>query len=125
MEPEPSNAVGRTATTESTRGDRPPSGNSRRDERGDRSYRELDRAVPHNRSGFPSRERERYGGSRGGYRGRDGLNERHGERNEYRSRPTSFRAEKWKHDLYDEANKSPSQKNEEDQIAKVEALLAL
>ncbi|KAI3940075.1 hypothetical protein MKW92_011012 [Papaver armeniacum] len=134
MEPEPSNAVGRTATTESARADRPPSGNSRRDERGDRSHRELDRserpftldrAVPHNRTGFPSRERERYGGSRGGFRGRDGLNERHGVRNEYRSRPTSFRAEKWKHDLYDEANKSPTQKNEEDQIAKVEALLAL
>ncbi|KAI3903319.1 hypothetical protein MKW98_031973 [Papaver atlanticum] len=134
MEPEPSNAVGRTATTESARADRPPSGNSRRDERGDRSHRELDRserpftldrAVPHHRTGFPSRERERYGGSRGGYRGWDGLNERHGERNEYRSRPTSFRAEKWKHDLYDEAIKSPTQKNEEDQIAKVEALLAL
>ncbi|KAI3953269.1 hypothetical protein MKX01_042264 [Papaver californicum] len=138
MEPEPSNAFGRTTTTESARTDRPPSGNSRRDERGDRSYRNLerpdrpftlDRAVPHrvetHRPGFPSRERERYGGSRGGYRGRDGLNERHGERNEYHSRTNSFRSEKWKHDLYDEANKSPNQKNEEDQIAKVEALLAL
>ncbi|KAI3958922.1 hypothetical protein MKX01_023598 [Papaver californicum] len=133
MEPEPSNA-----TTKSARADRPPSGNPSRNERGDRSYRDLerperpftlDRAVPHrvetHRPGFLSRERERYGGSRGGYRGRDGLNERHGVRNEYHSRTNSFRAEKWKHDLYDEANKSSTQKNEEEQIAKVEALLAL
>ncbi|GER36913.1 cyclin-related family protein [Striga asiatica] len=34
------------------------------------------------------------------------------------------RVEKWKHDLYDEANKSPNPKNEEDQISKIEALLA-
>ncbi|GAA0187099.1 hypothetical protein LIER_34387 [Lithospermum erythrorhizon] len=32
--------------------------------------------------------------------------------------------EKWKHDLFDEANRGPPRKSEEDQIAKVEALLA-
>lgn len=31
---------------------------------------------------------------------------------------------KWGHDLFDEANKSPARSNEEEQIAKVEALLA-
>lgn len=31
---------------------------------------------------------------------------------------------KWDHDLYEEANKSPGRANEEEQIAKVEALLA-
>ncbi|MCL7047532.1 hypothetical protein MKW94_006498 [Papaver nudicaule] len=138
MEPEHNDALGRTATTESARADRPPSGYLRRDERGDRSYHDLDRperpftldrTVPHrvetHRPGFPSRERERYGGGRGGYKGRDGFNDRHGERNGYQSKTNSFRAEKWKHDLYDEANKSPTAKNEEEHIAKVEALLAL
>nr|ACG37008.1 somatic embryogenesis related protein [Zea mays] len=33
--------------------------------------------------------------------------------------------EKWKHDLYDQTNRSPPPKTEEEQIAKVEALLAL
>ncbi|XP_076914827.1 uncharacterized protein LOC143573956 [Bidens hawaiensis] len=55
------------------------------------------------------------GGFGGSFRGRDGFNER---------RQGGGRVEKWKHDLYDEANKSPTSKNEEDQIAKVEALLA-
>ncbi|KAL3843848.1 hypothetical protein ACJIZ3_001251 [Penstemon smallii] len=40
------------------------------------------------------------------------------------SRPTGGRVDKWKHDLYDEANKSPTPKKEEDQISKIEALLA-
>lgn len=44
------------------------------------------------------------------------------ERNQFRSR--TFSAEKWKHDLFDQANRSPTPKNEEDQIAKIEALLA-
>ncbi|CAA2999701.1 Hypothetical predicted protein [Olea europaea subsp. europaea] len=39
-------------------------------------------------------------------------------------RPTGGRVEKWKHDLYEESNRSPTPKNEEDQIAKIEALLA-
>ncbi|KAK1417555.1 hypothetical protein QVD17_26684 [Tagetes erecta] len=56
------------------------------------------------------------GGFGGSFRGRDRFNDR--------QRPSGGRVEKWKHDLYDEANKSPTSKNEEDQIAKVEALLA-
>ncbi|CAA3019685.1 Hypothetical predicted protein [Olea europaea subsp. europaea] len=61
--------------------------------------------------------RERYGNS-SGFRGRDRLSTRQSYR------PTGGRVEKWKHDLYEESNRSPTQKNEEDQIAKIEALLA-
>ncbi|OUZ99559.1 Btz domain [Macleaya cordata] len=136
-EPESGNAAGITETTESgrpSRHERPAFGNSRREERGDRP-RDLDRperpfirdrALPHrgetHRLGFPPRDR--FGGGSGGSSGRDRFNGRHGERNEYH-RPNSNRAEKWTHDLFDEANRSPTPKNEEDQIAKVEALLAL
>lgn len=35
------------------------------------------------------------------------------------------RVDKWKHDMFDEVNQSPTSKNEEDHVAKVEALLAL
>ncbi|KAJ9537946.1 hypothetical protein OSB04_030679 [Centaurea solstitialis] len=76
---------------------------------------------PQQRMKFQSRDR--YGGGGGGgfggsnsNRGRDRFNGRQGQ--------SGGRVEKWKHDLYDEANKSPTAKNEEDQIAKVEALLA-
>lgn len=31
---------------------------------------------------------------------------------------------KWDHDLFEEANKSPARANEDEQVAKVEALLA-
>ncbi|GFY95510.1 hypothetical protein Acr_10g0008950 [Actinidia rufa] len=50
--------------------------------------------------------RERFNGTRG-YRPGGGV-----------------RVEKWKHDLFEEGNRSPTPKKEEDQIAKVEALLA-
>ncbi|KAJ8572432.1 hypothetical protein K7X08_008943 [Anisodus acutangulus] len=66
------------------------------------------------RGKFPSRDGN-YGN--GDYRGRDRFNSRQGQH------PSKV-VEKWKHDLYDEANKSPTPKNEEDQIAKIEALLA-
>lgn len=72
------------------------------------------------RVGYLSRERFSTGG---GFRGRERFNGRYGERNQ--DRQGGFHVEKWKHDLYDEANRSPTPKNEEDQIAKVEALLAL
>ncbi|GLT47381.1 hypothetical protein SLA2020_210830 [Shorea laevis] len=68
------------------------------------------------RGGFSSRERHGEGGG-GSFRERDRFSERQG----YHSSSTG--AEKWKHDLFDEANKSPLRKNEEDQIAKLEALL--
>ncbi|KAK9129680.1 hypothetical protein Sjap_010167 [Stephania japonica] len=71
------------------------------------------------RVGFPSRDR--FTGNDGS-RGRDRFNGRNGERNQYR--PPTVRAEKWKHDMFDEANRSPTPKNEDDQIAKIEALLA-
>ncbi|KAL2324283.1 hypothetical protein Fmac_023341 [Flemingia macrophylla] len=69
------------------------------------------------RDGFSSRAR--YGGSGGisNYRGRDKFNGRQGYR------PFTTRVEKWKHDLYQEVNKDPIPKNEDDQIAKLEALL--
>ncbi|KAG7014940.1 hypothetical protein SDJN02_22571, partial [Cucurbita argyrosperma subsp. argyrosperma] len=62
-------------------------------------------------------EMKRGGG--GNYRGRDRFSERKG----YRA-GGSTRVEKRKHDLFHEANRSPTPKNEEDQISKVEALLA-
>lgn len=69
------------------------------------------------RRGFSSRGK--YGGVNDTYRGRDGYNGRQ------RFRGSSNKDEKkWEHDLFDDANKSPQRKNEEDQIAKVEALLA-
>ncbi|KAL2349543.1 hypothetical protein Fmac_003543 [Flemingia macrophylla] len=68
------------------------------------------------RNGFPSRGR-RYGGN-DSYRGRDIYGGRQG----YRS--GNIRTEKWKHDLYQEVNKDPIPQNEDDQIAKLEALLA-
>lgn len=67
---------------------------------------------------FPSRERYTNGAAGHNYRGRD----RFGERQGYHS--SGGRVEKWEHDLYHEANRSPTPKNEEDQIAKVETLLA-
>ncbi|KZV38841.1 treacle protein [Dorcoceras hygrometricum] len=63
--------------------------------------------------------RDRYGSS-GRYRGRDQFTGRQG----YRPVGDGGRVEKWKHDLYKEANRSPTPKNEEDQISKIEALLA-
>lgn len=65
------------------------------------------------------------------WRGNVPSRERFNSRNRYRGRE-QFTAgqgnlpnvEKWKHDLYFEANKSPSPKNEEDNISKIEALLA-
>ncbi|CAJ1977332.1 unnamed protein product [Sphenostylis stenocarpa] len=70
------------------------------------------------RDSFASKAR--YGGSGGdsNYRGRDKFNGR------LVYRPVKSRVEKWKHDLYQEVNKDPVPKNEDDQIAKLEALLA-
>ncbi|KAH0732119.1 hypothetical protein KY289_003307 [Solanum tuberosum] len=66
------------------------------------------------RGKFPSRDR--YHGN-SDHRGRDRFSSRQGPN------PSKV-VEKWKHDLYDEANKNPTPKNEEDQIAKIEALLS-
>lgn len=69
------------------------------------------------RGSFPLRDR--YGGGNN-YRGRERFNGKQG----YPPPRGGVRVEKWKHDLFEEANTSPTQKNEDDQIAKVEALLA-
>uniref|UniRef100_A0A2P2KG75 Uncharacterized protein MANES_10G081700 n=2 Tax=Rhizophora mucronata TaxID=61149 RepID=A0A2P2KG75_RHIMU len=104
---------------------RPLSLSEKRDE-GDHNPRRADRSerpAPRSRGeaqmhGLQSRERYKGGGGGGSnYRGRERMSERQGYR-------PGGRGEKWKHDLFDEANKSPTRKNEEDQIAKVEALLA-
>ena len=70
------------------------------------------------KAGYQSREMH-YGRDA---RGRERFTGRYGERNMYRR--SGFQAEKWNHDLFDEANRSPTPKNEE-QIAKVVVLLSL
>ncbi|XP_068655151.1 uncharacterized protein [Aristolochia californica] len=95
------------------KGDRP---DDRRVKTVDRPLRRRDT----NSVGFASRDRL---GNGGGFRGRDRFSGRYGERNQ--NQRVGFQVEKWKHDLFDEANRSSPPKNEEDQIAKVEALLAL
>ncbi|KAK4284474.1 hypothetical protein QN277_001302 [Acacia crassicarpa] len=62
--------------------------------------------------------------SRGRYKGNyGGRNRFHGrDREDFRVSKTGV--DKWKHDLYQEVNKDPVPKNEDDQIAKVDALLA-
>lgn len=86
-------------------------------ERRDRNPRHLDRQDRLTAGDqVPIRREAPRGG--GDFRGRDRFSGRQG----YRSGGT--RVEKWKHDLFDEASKSPPRQNEEDQIAKVESLLA-
>ncbi|KAF7840738.1 nuclear speckle splicing regulatory protein 1 isoform X1 [Senna tora] len=110
----------------STGADYPPKRNERREERSS-NPRHLDRPekqyagdrAPN--KGDARRDdfslRGRYGGS-GNYRGRDRFNGRQGYH------PSKTRTEKWKHDLYQEVDKDPIPKNEDEQIAKLEALLA-
>lgn len=99
-------------------------GSERREERGrdrayvrERSFSSRDRVE---KAGFVSRDRFSDGDNGGRYRGRDKFGGRQG----YRSGGSGGRVEKWKHDLFDEANRSPTPKNEDDPVAKVEALLA-
>lgn len=84
------------------------------------------------RRGFPDHrsdgQRNGYD-SRGRFPGRGGM-DRDRFNNPYGGRSNVEQAsgdqeEKWKHDLYDQTNRSPPPKTEEEQIAKVEALLAL
>ncbi|KAK6120987.1 hypothetical protein DH2020_045275 [Rehmannia glutinosa] len=101
---------------------------SRRDKRGEasRRYDKSERQFAGERDlkeaqawrcNFSSRDDRSGGNNR--YRDRDGFTHRQGYR------PSGSRVDKWKHDLYNEANRSPTPKNEEDQISKIEALLAL
>ncbi|XP_057422985.1 uncharacterized protein LOC130716942 isoform X1 [Lotus japonicus] len=109
--------------------DHPPERNERKEERSgnprhlERHEKQIagDRAPNRSegrRDGFSSRAR--YGGSGGNNndRGRDKFNARQGYH------PIKTRTEKWKHDLFQEADNDPVPKNEDDQIAKLEALLA-
>ncbi|XP_006649585.1 vicilin-like seed storage protein At2g18540 [Oryza brachyantha] len=57
-------------------------------------------------------------------RGRERFNNSYDGRNSMHQ-AVGDQAEKWKHDLYDQTNRSPTPKTEEEQIAKIEALLAL
>ncbi|CAI8604821.1 unnamed protein product [Vicia faba] len=117
-----------TVTVKSSHADHPSERNERKEDRSsnpnhlDRSEKQIvDDRAPNNREarrdGFSSRGR--YGGSGGNsnYRGRDKFNGR-------QDFPIKTQTEKWKHDLYQEVNKDPIAKNEDDQIAKLEALLA-
>ncbi len=122
--------IAETETVKSSHVDHSVEGSERREERS-RNPRPLDRPeklsagdrLPPkrgeaHRDGFLSRERYSGGGGGGGnYRGRDGMNGRQG----YGADGT--RAEKWKHDMYNPED-GPPPKNEDDQIAKLEALLA-
>ncbi|CAN0927144.1 hypothetical protein LINGRAHAP2_LOCUS35712, partial [Linum grandiflorum] len=91
--------------------DRPVSGGDRRDGR--------DRYPQRNRGAFLGRDREGHGGSNN--MGRESFN---GGRQSFNHPQSGRREEKWKHDLFEEATKSPTTKNDDDQIARVEALLA-
>ncbi|KAI7991765.1 hypothetical protein LOK49_LG12G00516 [Camellia lanceoleosa] len=119
----------RTEPVKPSRPDRPLLESEKREERG--GHNPLEKPFVRDgeanrgeapRGSFPSRDR--YGGGGGGsgssYRGRERSN---GGRRGYHP-SGGVRVEKWKHDLYEEANRSPTPKNEEDQIAKVEALLS-
>lgn len=120
-----------TVTIMSSQIDHPPEKNERKEERSSNPYhlgrpekQFADDRAPNKdearRDGFPSRERYR-GNANGGndnYRGRDKLIGRQG------FRPIKTQTEKWKHDLYQEVNKDPIPQNEDDKIAKLEALLA-
>ncbi|KAI9124186.1 hypothetical protein K1719_005486 [Acacia pycnantha] len=102
--------------------------NERRDDRSS-NLRHLDRTekryttesapnkVEARRDDFSLRGRYQAAGG-GNYRGRDRFSGRQGYH------PSKPRIEKWKHDLYQETDKDPIPKNEDDQIAKLEALLA-
>ncbi|KAF5733205.1 hypothetical protein HS088_TW17G00745 [Tripterygium wilfordii] len=91
-----------------------------RDSRDRRNEREANKSAGHDthpKDGKPEVKEEEKNVWRHD-RGRD----RYGGKQGYHS--SNGRVEKWKHDLFHEANRSPTLKNEENQIAKVEALLA-
>ncbi|XP_004511314.1 uncharacterized protein [Cicer arietinum] len=113
-----------TMTVKSRQFEHPPEWKERNLEKSSNPYHSDDRAPYKDktgRDGFPSRERRRGNGDIGGSgnsRGRDNFNGRQG------FLPSKTQSEKWKHDLYQDVNKDPIPQNEDDQIAKLEALLA-
>nr|BAJ99011.1 predicted protein [Hordeum vulgare subsp. vulgare] len=92
----------------------------RPDDRGTR-WGFSDYRSPGQRNGYDPRGR--FAG-RGG-RGRDRFDYQYGGRSNMHEDAGDHQTEKWKHDLYDETNSTPAPMTEEEQIAKVEALLAL
>ncbi|KAI3448185.1 hypothetical protein Pfo_004850 [Paulownia fortunei] len=97
----------------------------RRDERG-HSYRYSDKSERPFAGERELNKAQRWSGNFSS-RDRPSASSRYGGRDRFTARqgyrPTGGRVEKWKHDLYNEANRSPTPKNEEDQISKIEALL--
>ncbi|GAB2268136.1 hypothetical protein Dimus_003115 [Dionaea muscipula] len=118
-------------TTKASQTDHPAGENTRRGEKrghnpqyADRNERDhayrTDRSLPNRgrveKSGSPYKDR--YTGGGGRYRGQDSYGGRQGYY------PGAGNDKKWEHDLFHAANRSPTPKNEEDPVAKVEALLA-
>ncbi|KAL7236451.1 hypothetical protein ACSBR1_019694 [Camellia fascicularis] len=98
--------------------DQPSLGSERREEKGSHNCRYSDKPEM---SLLGNREANRGEAQRGSFPSRD----RYSGGSTYRGRrPSGARIEKWKHDMFEEANRSPTAKNEDDPIAKVEALLA-
>ncbi|CAL5377493.1 unnamed protein product [Camellia sinensis] len=101
-----------------SRPDQPSLGSERREEKGSHNCRYSDKPKM---SFLGNREGNRGEAQRGSFPSRD----RYSGGSTYRGRgPSGARIEKWKHDMFEEANRSPTPKNEDDPIAKVEALLA-
>ncbi|CAN1156200.1 hypothetical protein LINPERPRIM_LOCUS20058, partial [Linum perenne] len=85
--------------------------------------RDVDRLERRAAAGFSM------GGNRGAFLSRDQYRSSYVGRESFNGRQSYHpqsgrREEKWKHDLFDEDTKSPTAKNEDDQIARIEALLA-
>ncbi|XP_047338399.1 translation initiation factor IF-2 [Impatiens glandulifera] len=84
---------------------------------------ERERRDDKKNGGFQSRGW--FGGGENSYYNRGRDNSRQGGSGGGGYRGNGVRAvEKWKHDLFDEANRSPSPKKDEDMTAKIESLLA-
>ncbi|XP_028125870.1 uncharacterized protein LOC114322699 isoform X3 [Camellia sinensis] len=101
-----------------SRPDQPSLGSERREEKGSHNCHYSDKPEM---SFLGNREANRGEAQGGSFP----LRDRYGGGSTYRGRgPSGARIEKWKHDMFEEANRSPTPKNEDDPIAKVEAFLA-
>ncbi|XP_028767244.1 uncharacterized protein DDB_G0283697 isoform X2 [Neltuma alba] len=114
-----------TETAKSNQTDHPLERNERREEKR-YNPRHLDRPDKQQYAGdrAPNKNEARRDVflSRGRYNGNYGGRDRFHGREDFHFSKTGV--DKWKHDLYQEASKDPVPKNEDDQIAKLEALLA-
>ncbi|CAM0871677.1 unnamed protein product [Alopecurus aequalis] len=100
-----------------------------------RNYHSREFARPDDRGNWRGFSDHRSAGQRNDYdsrgrfagrggRGRDRFDYQYGGRNNMHE-SAGDETEKWKHDLYDQTDSTPAPMTEEEQIAKVEALLAL